>query len=64
MKQFLISATLSLSLVASVLYASHKQFAVKYEQIFAEKRIVLTEYLTLAEKTLLQHKKGFIRYAD
>lgn len=64
MKQFLISLTLSFTLIAGMIFAAHGKFAVTYEQIFAEKKITLTEHLTLSEQNLLQHKKGFIKYVE
>ena len=64
MKPFLITAFLSFSIVFGLLFLSHKEFAVKYEQIFAEKHIVLTEHMTLADKLRLRNKKGFVKYVD
>lgn len=45
-----------------MLYAAHGKFSVTYEQIFAEKRIILTEKMTISQKILLPNKKGFIKY--
>lgn len=62
MKQFLISASLSFGLAFAMLYAAHGKFAVTYEQVFAEKPIILTEKMTLSDKIRLPNKKGFVRY--
>jgi hypothetical protein len=62
MKPFLITASLSFGIVFGMLYAAHGKFSVTYEQVFAEKRIILTEKMTLSQKILLQNKKGFIKY--
>ena len=62
MKPFLITASLSFAIAFGMLYAAHGKFSVTYEQIFAEKRIILTEKMTLSQKILLPNKKGFIKY--
>ena len=62
MKPFLITASLSFGIVFGMLYAAHGKFSVTYEQVFAEKRIILTEKMTLSQKILLQNKKGFVKY--
>jgi len=49
-------------MVFGMLYAAHGKFSVTYEQVFAEKHIILTEKMTLSQKILLQNKKGFIKY--
>lgn len=62
MKPFLITASLSFAMVFGMLYAAHGKFSVTYEQVFAEKHIVLTEKMTLSERFFLPNKKGFVRY--
>lgn len=62
MKPFLITASLSFAMVFAMLYAAHGKFSVTYEQVFAERHIVLTEKMTLSQKILLPNKKGFIKY--
>jgi hypothetical protein len=47
-----------------MLFASHGKFPVKYEQIFAEKHIILTEFMSFSDRNLLQFKKGFVKYAQ
>lgn len=59
--------TLLLTLLATTLLAAPiilPKFSIKYSQIFAERTIVLTEQLTLAESWALPNKKGFIRFED
>lgn len=58
------SISFAVLMLGSVLFASHYKAVTRYSQIFAEKRIVLTEVLTLQEKLLLKHKKGFIQYEN
>jgi len=41
---------------------ANAEVAVKYSQIFAEKKITLTEYMTIAERANLKNKKGFVCY--
>lgn len=62
MKPFLITSSFAFAIVFAMLYAVHGKYSVTYEQIFAEKHIVLTEKMTLSQKILLPNKKGFIKY--
>ena len=45
-------------MVFGMLYAAHGEFAVTYEQIFAEKRIILTENLKAQE---IRKRKDYLR---
>lgn len=59
--------TLIIFLAAASLFATPivlPKFSIKYSQIFAERTIVLTEELTLAESWALPNKKGFIRFEN
>lgn len=62
MKPIYLSLLFAVSLSGSLMYVSHAKTIVKYSQIFAEKKITLTEHMTVAEKSNLKNKKGFIRY--
>jgi hypothetical protein len=64
MKPFFTSLTLSLSLVAGMLYESHSKSVVKYEQVFGEQTLTLAEEMTLLEKLNLKNKNGFVKYLD
>jgi len=64
MKQFLITLTATSFVIGVLLFVSHAKFAVKYEQVFAEKHIILAESMTLSEKLFLQKKKGFVKFVD
>ena len=64
MKPLFISLTLSLSLVAGMLYASHSKSVVKYEQVFGEQTLTLAEEMTILEKLDHKNKNGFIKYLD
>lgn len=64
MKHFFITLTATVFLIGVLLFVSHAKFAVKYEQVFAEKHIILAESMTLSEKLFLQKKKGFVKFVD
>ena len=62
MKPLIITLICSPLFICAALAVTSIKIAVKYSQIFAEKKIVLTEYMSFAEKTNLQNKKGFVSY--
>ena len=62
MRAFFISFICTTTLVGGMLFASHYKTQVKYSQIFAEKKITLTETMTVQAKLSLRNKKGFVAY--
>lgn len=62
MKPLILSLILAPILIVTAGLIANTKIAVKYSQIFAEKKITLTEHMTVAEKSNLKNKKGFIRY--
>jgi len=61
MKDLMRSLTTTLAVLAvSTLMAAHFKIPVKYSQYFAERQIIITEHMTLAERLLLPQKKGLI----
>lgn len=62
MKSLLITLICSPLFICAALAVTSVKIAVKYSQIFAEKKIVLVEHMTLADKINLPNKKGFIAY--
>lgn len=58
----LISALFLLGVTA--LTADSIKTVAKYQQIFAEKKITLTERMSWLDYTLLRNKKGFIKYEN
>lgn len=62
MKPLLITLLCSPLFIFAALTVTNVKIAVKYSQIFADKKITLTEHMSFAEKIGLKNKKGFLHY--
>lgn len=62
MKPLILSLIFAPILIVTAGLIANTKIAVKYSQIFAEKKITLTEYMTVAERVNLKNKKGFLCY--
>lgn len=49
---------------ASILTLDSLKTVAKYQQIFAEKKITLTERMSWLDYHMLRNKKGFVSYED
>jgi len=49
---------------ATILAADSVKTLATYQQIFADKKITLTEKMSWLDYSMLRNKKGFVKYED